>query len=160
MLFSYRYNEKKSKILYSAAKDRIPNAIIIATFKKHFRKVLNKRQHNEEFSTLFCFSLRSLIERKKINQYRDNLLNSADAELRRPQVELLYRFFWQMAETSNANIIRNADYLLATNNKDNSGIVWVGPAKQRFDTGKFKLTYYFLDIEQQIGYFNYLPQEV
>ena len=104
MLFSCRYHEKKSKVLYSAAKDRIPNAIIIATFKKHFHEVLNKRQHNEEFSTLFYFSLQSLIERKKINQYRDNFLNSADAELRRPQVELLYRFFRQMAEKSNANI--------------------------------------------------------
>ena len=73
--------------------------------------------------------------------FRPDLLNSADAELRRPQVELLYRFFRQMAETSNANLIRNADYLLATNNKDNSNIVWVGPTKQRFDTTKFKLMY-------------------
>ena len=46
-----------------------------------------------------------------------------------------------MAERSNASIIRNVDYLLAMNSKDNSGIVWVGPTKQRFDTTKFKLTY-------------------
>ena len=72
--------------------------------------------------------------------FRPDLLNSADAELRRPQVELLYRFFRRFF-TSNANLIRNADYLLATNNKDNSNIVWVGPTKQRFDTTKFKLTY-------------------
>ena len=73
--------------------------------------------------------------------FRPDLLNSADAELRGPQVELLYQFFRQMAERSNASIIRNVDYLLAMNSKDNSGIVWVGPTKQRFDTTKFKLTY-------------------
>ena len=50
--------------------------------------------------------------------------------------------------------------MLATNNKDNSGIIGVGPTNQRFDTTKFKLSYYFLDNEQQIGYFNHLPQEV
>ena len=59
--------------------------------------------------------------------FQPDLLNSADAELKSPQVEFLYRFFRQMAETSNANIIRNADYLLATNNKDNSDIVMAGP---------------------------------
>ena len=59
--------------------------------------------------------------------FQPDLLNSADAELKSPQVELLYRFFRQMVETSNANIIRNADYLLATNNKDNSDIVMAGP---------------------------------
>ena len=46
-----------------------------------------------------------------------------------------------MAETSNANNIRNADHLLATSNKDNRDIVWVGPTKQQIDTTKFKLTY-------------------
>ena len=29
-----------------------------------------------------------------------------------------------MAETSNANLIRNADYLLASGKQDNSKIVW------------------------------------
>ena len=46
-----------------------------------------------------------------------------------------------MAETSNASLIHNADYSLATNNKDSSDIVWVGPTKQQFDTTKFKLMY-------------------
>ena len=70
-------------------------------------------------------------------------LNSSEAELRNPKVELLYNFFRQMAKTSNANLIRNADYLLASRkeDKDNSKIAWVGPSKQRFDNAKFKLRY-------------------
>ena len=62
-------------------------------------------------------------------------------ELRNPQLELLYKFFRQMAETSNANLIKNADYLLASGKQDNSEIIWDGPSKQRYDSTKFKLTY-------------------
>ena len=165
--FLYGFNEKKSKVLYSAAKDRIPNAIITTSFKKHFHGTM-RTSINEEFSSLF-YSLPSITDQKeKINQHKENvnvnlidctldyvnsfspdievdfwpdLLNSADAELRRPQVKLVYQFFRQMAETSNANIIRNTDHLLATSNKDNRDIVWVGPTKQQIDTTKFKLTY-------------------
>ena len=42
------------------------------------------------------------------------------AKLRYPQVELLYNFFRQTAETSNANLIQNVDYLLASLKQDNS----------------------------------------
>ena len=127
---------------------------------------MNERRHNEEFSGLFYFIPSIADQKEKKNQHKENvnlnwidctldylnsfspdkevsfrpdLLNSADAELRIPQVELLYRFFRWMAERSNANLVRNADYLLATNNKDSSNIVWVGLTKQRFDTTKFKL---------------------
>lgn len=62
------------------------------------------------------------------------------AELRNPQVELLYNFFRQMAETSHANLIRNADYLLAPGKQDNIKFFLVGPTKQRYDSTKFKLT--------------------
>ena len=48
-----------------------------------------------------------------------------------------------MTETSNANLIRNADYLLASGKQDNRKIVWVGPSKQRYGSTKFKLTYFF-----------------
>ena len=77
----------------------------------------------------------------KESSFQPDLLNSADAELRSSQVELIYQFFRQMTETSNEELIRNADHLLATGNKDNSKTVWVGPTKQRFDTTKFTLTY-------------------
>ena len=73
--------------------------------------------------------------------FRPDLLNSVDAELRRTQLKLLYQFLGQMTEASNANLIHNADFLLATSNKDNSDIVWVGPTKQQFGTTKFTTTY-------------------
>ena len=166
--FSYEYNDKKPKVLYSADKDRIPNAITSTCFKKHFHEIMNKRQHIQQFAGVFVFL--PLIEnwKEKINQHCDNvnlnlidcsldylnsfcpdtevsfrpdLLNSASAELRSPQVKLLYQFLRQVAETSNTNLIRNAGHLLATSNKDNGNIVWVGSTKQQFDTTKFKLTY-------------------
>ena len=41
--FSNGYNEKKLKVLYSGTKNKIPNAIITTSFKKHFHEVLNER---------------------------------------------------------------------------------------------------------------------
>ena len=75
--------------------------------------------------------------------FQPHLLNSSDPEKRDPQVELMYNFFRQMAETSNANLIRNADYLLASlsEKRDNNEITEIGPTTQRYDTMKFKLTY-------------------
>ena len=166
--FSYEYNDKKPKVLYSADKDRIPNAIILTCFKKYFHEIMNKRQHSEQFPGVFVFLSSIKNWKEKINQHCDNvnlnlidcsldylnsfcpdtevsfrpdLLNSASAELRSPQVKLLYQFLRQVAETSNTNLIRNAGHLLATSNKDNGNIVWVGSTKQQFDTTKFKLTY-------------------
>ena len=49
--------------------------------------------------------------------FRPDHLNSADVELRNPQVKLLYQFFRNMGETSNANLIRSVD-----KDKDNSNI--------------------------------------
>ena len=167
--FSYGVNDKKLTVLYSADKDRIANAIISTCFKKYYHEIMNVRRHNEESSSLFFF-LPSIIDRNdKNNQFRDNvnlnpidcsleflssfspdkvdfqphLLKSSDAEKRDMQVQLLYKFFRQMTETSNGNLIRNADYLLASvkEKRDNSGIAWVGPTKQRYDSTKFKLTY-------------------
>ena len=63
--FSYGYNEKKSKVLYSSAKDRIPNEIISACFKKHFYEIMNGRQEYEEISGVFFISLRSQTERRR-----------------------------------------------------------------------------------------------
>ena len=112
----------------------------------------------------------SITERKeKINQFRDNvspnpidcsldflnsfspdsnvtfqphLLNSNNPEKRDPQAELLYRFFRQLAETSNAKLIRNVDCLTSNKDgRDNSVNAWVGPNKQRYNATKFKLTY-------------------
>ena len=46
-----------------------------------------------------------------------------------------------MVETSNANLMRNVDFLLASGKQDNSKIVLVGLFKQKCDSAKFKLTY-------------------
>ena len=75
--------------------------------------------------------------------FQPRLLNSNDSEKRKPQVDLLYNFFRQLAETSNANLIRNTDHLLASSKekRENGLIIWVGPSKQRYDTSKFELTY-------------------
>ena len=53
--FSCGYSEKKSLVLYSAAKEKIPNAFISSCFKKHFHEIMNERRHNEEFSQLFFY---------------------------------------------------------------------------------------------------------
>ena len=75
------FNEKKSKVLYSAAKDRIPNAIITTSFKKHFHGTM-RTSINEEFSSLF-YSLPSITDQKeKINQRKENVnVNLIDCSL-------------------------------------------------------------------------------
>ena len=129
--------------------------LLVQSFKKKIHEILNERRHNEEFPSLFYFLPLTPDWKEKINQHKENvsldpidcsldylnsfspdkevsfrldILNSDNAELRSPQIELLYQFFRQMAGTSNANIIPDADYLLATDNKNNTSIVWVGPA--------------------------------
>lgn len=54
-LFSYGYNGEKSKDLYSAAKDRISNAIISTCFKKQLHEIKNKRRHKEDSFVLFFY---------------------------------------------------------------------------------------------------------
>ena len=168
--YSYRVDNKKSTVLYSVSKEIIPNAIVSTCFKKHFNQIMNERWHKEESSTL-SFFLPSITDRKeKITKFRDNislnlincsleflnsflrdktvgfqphLLNLSKIEKRGPQAELVYNFFRQMAETSNVNLIRNANYLLvsSTETRHNIKIAWAGPTKQRYDETKLKLTY-------------------
>ena len=54
---------------------------------------------------------------------------------------MLYGMFRQIAEYSNNNIKRNADFLLAKLNKKTDNIPWAGASKQRFDPSLYKLTY-------------------
>ena len=77
--FSYGYSDKKLKILYSAAKDRIPSAIISTCFKNHYHEIMNDRQHIEESSGLL-FYLPSITDCKEvINQFCENVnLNPID----------------------------------------------------------------------------------
>ena len=168
MLFSYGVSKEKSSILYSVAKERIRNAFVSMFFKNHFREIIDEQQHCEEFSAVFYY-LRSITDRKeKKNQFRDNvsfnpidcgldflnsfspnsevtfqpqLLNSNNAEKRGPQIELLFKFFRHLVETSNANLIHNSDHLLAASKEKRDNITWVGPSKQCYNQSKFKLTY-------------------
>ena len=92
---------------------------------------MNERREKEDFSTLFYY-LPSITDRKDdINQHRNNvnlspvdcsisfvesftkkkeekfnlsLLNSSDQNSRKPQVEMLYGVFRQMANYSNINL--------------------------------------------------------
>ena len=78
--FSYRYNDKKPKVLYSADKDIIPNAIISFCFKKHFDEIMNNTVRN--FLVLFFFLLSITNWKEKINHHRDNVnLNLIDSSL-------------------------------------------------------------------------------
>ena len=121
-LFSYGYNDKKSKVLYSAGKDIILNAIISTCFKKHFhegsyglffyllpirdrKEKINQYRENVNLNPIDCFlELMSSISPDKVN-FKPYLLNSGVAEKRALQVELLYHFFRPLAETSNVKSI-------------------------------------------------------
>ena len=80
--------------------------------------------------------------RKKKEKFDLSLLISTEEDIRKPQVEMLYRVFRQMAKySSNNNLKKNADFLLDKSNKKADNIPWVGASKQRFDSSLYKLTY-------------------
>ena len=72
-------------------------------------------------------------------------MNSTDQDLRRPQVEVLYGVFRQMAEYSNNNLKRNVDFSLAKLNKKADNIPCTEASKQRFDSSLCKYTYSLTD---------------
>ena len=142
VFFSYGHDEENSKLLYSYAKERIPNAVTSTCFNKHFYEILNERRDKEEFSTLFYYLSSTTDRKEKINQFKETVnlspidcsleflnlfssdelfnfwpdyLTSAIPEQRDPQVQTLYKFFSHMAKVSNDNSIRNADHLLTKN---------------------------------------------
>ena len=67
---------------------------------------------------IFRFHLSRAFQKKE--KFNPSLLNSTDQDLRKTQVEMLYGVFRQMAEYSNNNLKRNADFLLAKLNNDSS----------------------------------------
>ena len=167
LFLSYGFDTEKSSVLYSSSKQKLPDAFISTSFKRHYSENMNERREKEDFSTLLYY-LPFITDRKEdINQHRNkvnlspvdcsisfiksfsknkekfnpSLLNSTDQDLRRPQVEMLYGVFRQMAEYSNNNLKRNADFLLGKLNKKADNIPWVGASKQRFDSSLYKLTY-------------------
>ena len=151
IFFSYGYNKRKSKVLFSYSKQQIPDAFISTAFKKHFNEIMNEKR-NEDSSSLFYF-LPSISDRKEtINQWKNNpslvpidfsidfiesfssqnekfrpdLLNSTDNKVREPQVEMLYGVFKHMAQVSNQNLERNIAYLNLKQNRNSmkwSGVI-------------------------------------
>ena len=167
VFLSYGFDSEKASILYSSLKQKIPDTFISTAFRKHYSEIMNERREKEDFSMLLYY-LPSITDRKEdINLHCNNvnlslvdcsisfiesfsknkekfdpsLLNSTDQDLRKPQVEMLYGVFRQMAEYSNNNLKRNADFLLAKLNKKADNIPLVGPSKQRLDSSLYKLTY-------------------
>ena len=163
IFFSYRFDKNRTKVLYLYSKQRIPDAFVSTSFKKHFNEIMNEKR-NEDSSSIFYF-LPSLSDRKEaINQwinnpsltpidftiefiesfssqnekFQPNLLNSTDNKLRDPQVEMLYGLFKHMAQISNQNLERNIAHLNLKHNRNRSEMEW---SSSRFDSSKFKLTY-------------------
>ena len=151
IFFSYGFDPGKAAVLYLTSKQKVPDAFISTCFKNYYFEIINERRKKEEFSTLF-YCLPSITDRKgEINQHRNNvslspvdcsltfiesfsakngvsfkpqLLNSFDPDQREPQVEMLYGLFRQIAEHSNINLLRNADFLLAKGKKGQ--IIYLG----------------------------------
>ena len=170
IFFSYGFDLDKSSVLYSTSKQKNSDAFISTSFRKHYSEIIYDRRERKrkEFSTLFYY-LPSITDRKEtINLHKNNanltpiycplmliesfaskkgtsfnpqLLNSTNPEHRNPQVEMLYGLFRQIAEYSNNNLVRNADYLLAKNKRRAEDMLWVVVNKKRFDLTMFKLTY-------------------
>ena len=143
IFFSYGFDSNKEKILYSTTKQKIPNAFVSTSFKKHFQEVLNEKRDIEKHSQLFYY-LPSITDRKEsINKWLGNvnltpidfdvnfienfsttktklqphLLDSKDVSVRASQVELLRKFFRHLAHYSNQNLSRNVDCLLLKEKK-------------------------------------------
>ena len=72
IFFSHGYNKNKSQILYSYSKQRIPDAFVSTSFKKHYNEIINEKKENEDSSLLF-FYLPTITNRKEqINQRKNN----------------------------------------------------------------------------------------
>ena len=160
VFFSYGYSKTKSSVLYSYAKQQIPDTFIATSFKKHFQEVVNEKK-DETYSKMFYY-LPSISDRKEeINQYKSNvslvptdvtlefinekqynfqpdLLNSRDEKVREPHVKVLRDLFRHIALFSNQNLERNVMYLNAKTNRGSDEMEWT---TNRFNSSKFKLTY-------------------
>ena len=70
---SYGFHTDKALVLYSSSKQKIPDAFISTSFKKHYSKIINERREKENFSTLFYY-LSSITDiKEEINQHRNNV---------------------------------------------------------------------------------------
>ena len=69
----YGFDTDKASVLYSSSKQKLPDAFISTSFKKHYNEIINERREKEDFSMLFYY-LPSVTDRKEdINQHRNNV---------------------------------------------------------------------------------------
>ena len=164
---SYGFDTEKVSVLYSSSKQKIPLTPLLALLLKNItvrlwmnfstllyylpsitdrKEDINQHRNNVNLSPVDCsISFIKSFSKKKEEKFNLSLLNSTDQNLWKPQVEMLYGVFRQMAEYSNNNLKRNADFILAKLNKKADNIPWVGASKQRFDSSLYKLTYWLTD---------------
>ena len=168
VFFSYGFDSAKEKILYSTSKQKIPDAFVSTSFKKHFAEVMNEKRNIEEQSSLFYY-LPSTTDRKesvnkwmgnvnllpvdfdlnfiesfspKKEKFQSDLLNSKNPAKRNPQVEILYKLFKHMAQHSNQNLSRNVDFLNMKEKRNTESMKWpVGSSKKSYDSSKYQLHY-------------------
>ena len=106
------------------------------------KETINVHKNNANLTPIYCpLTLIESFASKKGTSFNPQLLNSTNPEQRNPQVEMSYGLFRQIAEYSNNNLVRNADYLLAKNKRRAEDMPWVVVNKKRFDSTMFKLTY-------------------
>ena len=134
--FSYGYDEKRSKVLYSSFKHPLPNIFQGTAFKKHAKMLIEEKQ-TQETSKLF-FLLSTTDSKEKINEFFGNVnlhpiecpyddfvnystkdhsflpyhLESRNTTERKVAREMVQNFLKHVAEMSNSNLIRNANSLM------------------------------------------------
>ena len=127
-----------------------------------------RQQLGNDFSKLFFILLTTTDHKDKINQFINNVqlhlidndyndfatkysstkkdfnpsdLDSKNERKRLEPREVLENFFKDVAEISNANLIRNSRALMATTKIDNENVVWITEADPQNSSG-FKLDSY------------------
>ena len=55
LFVSYGFDTDKASVLYSSSKQKILDALISKSFKKHYSKIMNERREKGDFSTLFYY---------------------------------------------------------------------------------------------------------
>ena len=55
LFLSYGFDTDKVSILYPSSKQKILDALISKSFKKHYSEIMNERREKGNFSTLFYY---------------------------------------------------------------------------------------------------------
>ena len=70
--YSYRFDEERSKVLYSSLKQPLPNIFQGTAFKKHITMLIEEKQTQEK-SQLFFFLLYTTDRKGKLNNFFGNV---------------------------------------------------------------------------------------